>query len=358
MKSAIWGAGNIADIHMQALRSAGVSVCAVVDKDLQRAESFSKKWDIDNFSDSSDILFNSDISVVHVCTPPALHYDMVKQLLLADKHVFCEKPLCPENDQAKELVTIAAERKLICSVNFNVRFHAACKTAKQIVDSEDFGEVLLIHGNYLQEFAAMPAMHDWRYNTNLAGRMHAVTEIGSHWLDIAQHISGKKIVAVSAMFDKFFPTRYLEGNIMHSQDAPGRKPIEKDREQAAIVNLRFEDSAIGVVTLCEMSHGRYNHIALEVTGEHQSLWWNSEHNNLLHFAKSGGTVNSNTFAFGGGFADTFRESVSAFYEDVKCGVKPEVPAYATFEEGLRITMLCNAIYDSAHENGAWKEVNV
>ncbi len=107
-----------------------------------------------------------------------------------------------------------------------------------------------------------------------------------------------------------------------------------------------------------MSHGRYNHISLEVTGEKQSIWWNSEHNNLLHFASSGGTVQSSTFAFGGGFSDTFCESVAAIYSDIRNGKISQQAEYATFKDGIRNTVICNAIYDSAHNDSAWMEVNV
>ena len=60
----------------------------------------------------------------------------------------------------------------------------------------------------------MPAPVDWRYNTVLAGRMRAVTEIGTHWLDIAQYISGRKVKALSAKFGRFYPNRYVEDRIM------------------------------------------------------------------------------------------------------------------------------------------------
>lgn len=108
-------------------------------------------------------------------------------------------------------------------VNFNVRFHTACQAARKAVQAPDFGRVLLIHGSYLQEFGALPAPVDWRMNPQLAGRMHAVTEIGSHWMDLAQWISARRITAVSAQFDHFHPTRYAENGVMHAQ--PGPNPV-------------------------------------------------------------------------------------------------------------------------------------
>jgi len=207
MKAGIWGAGFVAHTHAEAIRGENISIGAVVDADLKSAAEFADKWGVEAFGSDSAILFADDIKVVHVCTPPSLHYEMVKRLLDAGKHVLCEKPLCFENEQAERLVRFAKEKGLICAVNYNVRFHQACQKALEIVSSPDFGRVLLVHGNYLQEFHALPAPTGWRYESGLAGKMRAVTEIGSHWMDIAQYVSGKKITHVSAVFANYNPTR-------------------------------------------------------------------------------------------------------------------------------------------------------
>lgn len=356
--AAIWGAGNIANTHAEALLGNHVNIKAIVDIDAKKAESFAARWNIPRHGTGTDLLFADDIDCVHICTPPNLHYEMVIKLLNSGKHVLCEKPLCFENEQAREIMALAREKGLACAINFNVRFHMACRRAKELVQSEEFGRVLLIHGNYLQEFSALPAPLDWRYNPKLAGRMHAVTEIGSHWMDIAQYISGKRIVAVSAQFDSFYPIRYVENGRMYAQSAPGREPIEVKSEEAAVVSLRFEDGAIGVVTLSEISQGRYNHLSLEITGEKQSLWWNAEENNVLNFAQSGGTVQKNVFAFGNGFADTFRTLVAEFYKDVEAGGACEAPIYPIFDDGMRNVILCNAILESAGNDSKWVKIEV
>ncbi len=350
--AAIWGSGFIAGTHVEALRSAGINILAVVSRSLEGSRAFAEQWGIPRYGTEPDILLSEDIDCVHVCTPPNLHYEMVKLLLRHGKHVICEKPLCFDNHQAMELAALAQEKGLVCAVNFNVRYHDACLRAKELVQSGELGRVLLIHGSYLQEFGALPAYADWRYNEALAGKMHAVTEIGSHWLDLAQHISGKKIEAVSANFGCFYPERWLENGSMYAEEAPGREKLAVNSEDAAVISLRFEGGAIGAVTLSELSHGRYNHLSLELTGEKSSLWWNSELGSLLHTARKGGELRQQVFAFGNGFTDTFRRLTGEVY----CAIESGSGSYPTFAHGMNSVILCNAIYESAIKGGPWVEV--
>lgn len=356
IKAAIWGAGYIAATHAESLRGLGIPIHVVVDRNADKARDFAQRWGIPHWSQQPEELFSDQVACVHLCTPPNLHYEMACRLLEAGKHILCEKPLCFSNTEADTLARLAREKGLVCGVNFNVRFHQACQQAKKLVDSPDFGRVLLIHGSYLQEFSAPPSLRDWRYDPKLAGEMHAVTEIGSHWMDIAQYISGKRITAVSALFDRSYPIRYQEGNLLYGEPAPGRELFPVQSEEAAMVNLRFQGGAIGSMVLSEISQGRYNALSLEVTGEKQNLWWNAEQNNLLCHARKGGTVESNVFAFGNGFTDTFRSLAAAFYEDVLQGKPSEHPVYPTFEDGRNNVLLSNAILASARQDSKWVQV--
>jgi predicted dehydrogenase len=233
----------------------------------------------------------------------------------------------------------------------------ACQKARQVVQNASFGPVMMIHGNYLQEFNAFPAPLDWRYNTALAGRMRAVTEIGSHWADISQYISGRRILAVSALFGRFNPTRTLENGMMYPVGKHEGEEISVVSEDAACVSFKFEGGAIGAVTLSEVSQGRINRITLEITGENKNLWWNSEDNNMLNTAVKGGGVNTEVFGFGNGFADTFRSLVEHFYEAVKAGGAPEEHVYPGFAEGANIVKICNAMLKSADSDGAWVAIS-
>lgn len=142
-----------------------------------------------------------------------------------------------------------------------------------------------------------------------------------------------------------------------SDNGKRTETIEIQSEDAAAVCLKFDNNAIGTMLLSEVSQGRINRISLEVTGEKKNLWWNSEDNNILNTSAKGCGVNSEIFAFGNGFMDTFRSLVDCFYQDVKSGRVTDSPVYPTFEDGENIVKLCNALLRSADSNGRWVEIH-
>jgi len=351
---AVIGCGFIAGTHATVLSEMGnIKLALCIDKNVQIAEEFAHKWNIDQYSDDEKRALEQSVDAVHICTPPVLHYKMVKDCLEAGKHVFCEKPLCLEDDQARELDSIAKQRKVVNGVGFNVRYHLPCREIAHLVQNPEFGRVNLIHGTYLQEFNAFPAPVDWRYNKALAGNMRAVSEIGSHWFDLAQTLSGKKIIAVSAMFGNFNPSRYERDGLMYGRELPGARTVQVDSEDAAVVQLRFEDGAIGSVVLSEVSQGRINRLSIEITGENTNIWWDSENNNVMYKGRKNEGILSNVLPFGNGFADTQRLLFREFYEDARAGTPSQNPGYPTFSEAARIVRLCNAAYNSANDHSRW-----
>ena len=354
MKAAVIGTGGIAQTHAEALRMAGISIAAAVDVNADAARTYAEKWGVPVWGTDPALLYSPEIDCVHVCTPPNLHFELVRSLLEAGKHVLCEKPLCFDTQEAAALNRLAREKRIACAINLNVRFHIACQKAKQIISDPSFGRILLVHGSYLQEYHAFPAPDGWRYDEALAGKMRAVTEIGTHWMDIAQYLSGKRVTEVSAQFGCFHPIRYEKDGMMYAGNPDeSRRAKEVHSEDAALIQFRMEDGAIGSVVLSEVSPGHNNRLSLEITGENRNLWWNSEENNLLCTGVKGGGVNQEIFAFGNGFADTFRALVQQFYADIRSGAYTERPVYPTFEDGANIVAVCNAIYESATHNSVW-----
>ena len=360
MKAGIWGSGKIADTHMEALRSAGIEVEAVVGRRMESAERFARRWDIPVFGTDAELLLDRNIQSIHICTPPALHSDMIQFALHHQKHVLCEKPLCLSADQANQITQLAKEKQCIAAVNFNMRFHLACLQAREKVRHPDFGDILLIHGHYLQEFHALPALYGWRYHPAVAGHMLAVTEIGTHWLDLVQHISGQNITAVSAMFETQSPVRYLRQGRLYAE--PGEEAeaekIHVDMEDRAVVMLKFGRHTLGSLVLCEAAPGRINHLSFEITGAKQNIWWNSEENNALHAAEKGVGIHTEIFPFNGnGFTDTFRRLVQMYYASIKAGGIQSGSPLPSMEEGARLVQICEAIYQSAKQNSKWISIS-
>lgn len=356
MRIAIIGSGFIAGIHAQALKELGHTIVVVINSNISSAEIFAKKWNVERFGNDLDMALTSDIDCVHICTPPIYHYQMVKSALYAGKHVLCEKPLCLSADEAKELMLLSKENNLIGAVNFNVRFYDACKKAKEFISSDGFGDVCLIHGSYLQEFHVLPDEYTWRYMPELAGKMRATTEIGSHWIDLARFWTGLEIEEVSANYGRFTPDRYIFNGVMYEDEKKFSNKITVTSDDAAVISIRFSNGAIGNLLLSEVSHGRNNKISIEVSSRNKSIWWNSEDPYQLNSSHKFGGVLTKTNAFSGGFSNTFKSYFEDVYKDIEVGKRSENPTYPTFYDGYINTTVCTAIYESANNNSVWVKI--
>lgn len=360
MNIAIVGCGNIADTHAGALAQLGQKLVAAVDRNEERAAAFALKWHADRFSTQFADALTEEVDCVHVCTPPALHYEMLKQILLAGKHVICEKPLCLKKEQARELWELAEKNKLVAAVNFNVRYHEACGRAKALITAADFGNIHLISGSYKQEFHVLPTQYMWRYMPELAGPMRAVTEIGSHWIDLVRFWTGLEITKVSATFGCFHPERTIKDGMMYPRQAGDEmEKVVVASEDAACVTFRFSGGALGTLLLSEVSHGRSNQVRLEVSSARQSVWWDSESPYQLHQARKSSGVITNVNAFGGGFPDTFAGFFQDIYQTLNSRNQQSAEykcMYPSFFDGYQNIAVCEAIYQSAVNDSCWVEV--
>lgn len=357
MRIAILGCGNIANTHALALTQLGHSITVAVNPTPAKAKEFGSRWHAKRTGTEMTDVLADDVDCVHICTPPALHYEMVKQVLSAGKHVICEKPLCLDAEHAKELMELAKAKGLLAAVNFNVRYHEACKRAKNQIVSGDFGDIRLISGSYKQEFHVLPADYMWRYIPETGGKMRAVTEIGSHWIDLVRFWTGLEISAVSATLGRFNPDRYMKDGMMYPEKTEGATPIRVNSEDAAIITLRFSNGAIGSLLLSEVSHGHSNSITLEVSSGKKSIWWCSEDPYRLNSGEGKFCgVNSSVNAFGGGFPDTFSGFFEQVYSALESGSYKTVPDYPTFYDGYINAAVCEAIYNSSENNSEWTEV--
>lgn len=356
MKSALIGPGFIAHTHARALVGLGRRFSVVAGTSEEKAADFQKQWNIEESTADFSRLLEEDIGVVHVCTPPALHFDMVKKLLLAGKHVICEKPLCTDAGEARRLFELARDTGVVTAVNFNVRYHEACRRFRRRVESGDPGRLILVNGTYEQEFHVLPTEYSWRYKKDTAGPMRATTEIGSHLIDLTRFLTGLEIVSVSASYGCFTPTRYVKDGVMYEEEIPGSEKIEILSDDAVTASFRLSNGALGNLFLSEVTHGRSNYLALEITGTKETLRWNSEDPYRLYTASHVGGTRCETNAFGGGFPDTFSGFFQEVYQDIAAGHPSKNPSYPTFWDGYKNAAVCEAIFRSAHNNSAWTEV--
>lgn len=353
-KVVIMGAGFISHSHAQALKNCGIEIYGIVDKVEEVAKNFAKKWNIPHYCTSEELAFEKEVTTVHICTPPNTHYSLVKRLLQYEKNVICEKPLCFSSEEAKELANLAREKNRKCAINLNVRFHNMSSKIKEMVQDKSFGKPYLIHGTYLQQFHLLPTLYNWRYQDELAGKMRAVTEIGTHWFDIVQYVTGLKIRKVSACFGNFNPSRKLQDGQMYSieeEDIKEETVVQVKSEDVALIHFQFDNGAIGSVVLSEVSQGYSNYLSYEISSGNKTIGWNSQNNNELYFSDSFSKINYIRDGFGNGFDDSFMRLVSDFYSATLTD-----RTYPTFDEGANIVCICNSIYESAIQNSKWIEI--
>src|SRR5919198_6145962 len=182
------------------------------------------------------------VDVVHLTTPNHLHAEQVKATLAAGKHVVCEKPLGMDSTETAELLRIAEHSGLVHAVNFNIRFYPNCVEARERVLAGEIGDVRLVSGGYLQDWLLWDTDWNWRLDPAAGGSLRAVGDIGSHWLDLVQHVSGRRVEAVLADLTTFIPVRKQPTGPVEtfSSDGSGETvDTVMDTEDAAGILLRL-----------------------------------------------------------------------------------------------------------------------
>ena len=187
--------------------------------------------------------------------------------------------------------------------------------------------------------------------------MRAVTEIGTHWLDLAEYLTGERITSVQALFGCFQPQRMLKDGMMEPPEAAEGVPVTVRSEDSALLHFRMAGGAIGSAVLSEVSHGRTNRLTLEITGQNRSVWWDSEASTALLPVTLQRVSTGALYPFGfNGFTDTFITLAGRYYAALGWTTPAERGDFPTFEDGARLAYLCRAVERSARENGVWADV--
>lgn len=369
IKAGVVGIGFIGAVHVEALRRLGnVDVIAIAHSNEEKAKAKAEELGIDAYyNDYDDMVNNPNIDCIHICTPNYLHYEMAKKALEAGKHVVCEKPLTTSVDEARELVELAREKGLVNAINFNLRFYPLVHQLKYAIEKGDMGEIFSIHGSYLQDWLFYNTDYNWRLEPELSGASRAVADIGSHWMDLVEFVTGLKITEVLADFATFHkvrkkplkPVETYAGKLLTPEDY---KDIPIGTEDYATILLGFDNGARGAVTISQVFAGRKNRLNVEIAGSKKSAVWESERPNEIWFGRRD-TVNEHMLkdpslmyqesgqlvSYPGGhnegFPDTMKQNFKKIYDKIS-GKNPEVQ-FPTFEAGLREVHLCEKIVESS-----------
>jgi predicted dehydrogenase len=373
------GPGFVGAHHIDAVRRLGfVDVVAVAAGSAQSAESKARALGVPKAYASYEALAaDPDVDVVHVTTPNALHGAVIDAALAARKHVVCDKPLATSAGEARRLRDAARAAGVVHAVTFNYRGNPMVLQARAMVAAGEVGPVHLIHGVYLQDWLLEDTDYSWRLDP-AQGQSSAMADIGSHWCDLAQHISGQRIEAVLARLATVVSSRIKPAQSVQAFASGGdtgtRVPITS--EDLATVLLRFSGGAAGVVTVGQVCAGHKNDLRLELCGRAGSIRWAQEAQNELWIGarRKGNTVLAKdpslvapdvaryTRLPGGhqeGWADAFLNVMRDIYAaiadpDARATALP--PTVATFDDGLQSACLVDAVLASHRAGGVWTEV--
>lgn len=276
LRAAVAGTGFIGAVHVEALRRLGVQVVGVCASTRERAAAKSLAAAYESFE---ALLADDRVDVVHITTPNHLHHGQASAALAAGKHVVCEKPLAVSSAESAELVELASSSGLVHCTNFNLRFYPQAHQARAVVAAGGVGDVWNVHGSYLQDWLLYPTDWNWRLEPEKGGAMRAVADIGSHWMDLAQWVTGKRIEAVLAHLETVLPVRRRPAGEVETFASAGdveRVDAPMSTEDIAHLLLRFEGGTVGAAVISQVSAGHKNALRIEVDGSEDSLRWNSE----------------------------------------------------------------------------------
>ena len=340
-----------------------VEVCALASADLDQANRLARDYGIERVeSDYRRILEDPEVQAVHVCTPTALHAQIVKDALLAGKHVLSEKPLATSVFAARELVELAKTKGVRNCCNHNLRYYPLVQHMRRLREVGELGEILVVQGTYSQDYLLYDTDWNWRLDSKESGPSCAMADIGSHFCDMTEYVTGLRISAVCADLNTFHKTRKRPKGTVETFAGKMLKPEDYqeftvDTEDFGAVLLHIGEKARGSFTAGQVMAGRKNRLNVEVFGTKASASWDQERPEELWI----GNRNSNNqillkdpalidpaarpFAdlpagHAEGYDDTFKNVFRRFYRSVE---DPTVtPDYPQFIDGLRQLLIIEA----------------
>jgi predicted dehydrogenase len=371
LRVAIAGVGFIGAVHARSARLAGARLVGVAASSVERAERAATQLGAERAFASAEELAEADgVDVVHVCTPNHLHLPLAEAALAAGKHVICEKPLALDADGALRLTEAAAAAGTQAAVPFVYRYYPTVREARERVRAGTTGRLRLLHGTYLQDWLAAPEDDNWRVEGRLGGASRAFADIGSHWCDLAEFVSGHRITRLCARKLIALPER-LRGSqqAAFERGAAGDELRPVDTEDAALVLFETDRGALGSVVISQLSHGRKNRLWLELDGADETLAFDQEQPEMLWCGQREATTllrrdpatlsteaaRLATLPAGHpqGYADCFDGFVRDVYDAVRTGAAAD--GMPLFSDGLRATRLTEGVLTSA-ANAEWVEV--
>ncbi|MSU27929.1 MAG: Gfo/Idh/MocA family oxidoreductase [Pedosphaera sp.] len=384
LRAGVIGTGFIGPVHIEALKRLGVQVTAICGS-TKNAKATAAKWGIPEVYGDYDyraMLASPNVDVVHITSPNKVHVEQSLAALAAGKHVVCEKPLgMTAKETAKVVAAVKKKNAPIFAVNYMCRFFPAVLQMRALVERGDLGQIIHVQGHFFQDWLLQATDYNWRLLASEGGKLRAVGDIGTHWIDAVSFILGAKAEAVFAHLETFHKTRYRptgEVQTFAKLDPKTMLPYRCDTEDFGTVLLKFGKAAHGFAngthanaSISQVAAGWKCSLALGIYGTKGSVRWDlqqpneilvgrrDEPNQILQRATAGFSEDVAGFTDypGGhpeGFPDSHKMHYRAVYQHIASGRKTPV-IFATAEDGHHEVKLCEAILQSS-KRGRWVAV--
>lgn len=374
IRTAMIGSGFMGKVHTEAVRRLGnVEVAAIAVSPGRDANATAESFGIDRgTNDWKEIAADKSIDAVHILTPNALHAAMAIEFMNAGKHVLCEKPLATTSAEARQMADAAVKTGRVNVTHHNLRYYPVVQHIRQMIASGELGEVLAVQGTYSQDWLLYDTDYNWRIEEATNGKARVVGDIGSHWMDMIQHLTGLKLTAVCADTSIVHKTRKKPKGSVETFTGKTLSPsdyqdITITTEDFAAVLVKLGDRARGAYTVSQISAGNKNRFQVEIYGTKCGVQWNQESpdtlwighrnspNQLIMKDPSLLAPAAQSFADlpGGhseGYDDTHKQLCRRFYRKI---ADPSAPIdFPTFEDGWWGMKCIEAVMESASKQ-AW-----
>jgi predicted dehydrogenase len=253
---------------------------------------------------------------------------------------------------------------------------------RRMIEAGDLGEILIVQGTYSQDWLLYDTDWNWRIESSAGGPSRCMADIGSHWFDMAEHVTGLRITSLVADLETFHKTRKQPrgpietfANMLRGPENHIERAVETEDFGAVIFHMgdgRMGACTRGSVTASQVSAGRKNRLAIEVYGSKASAAWDQERPNELWIGhrdtgnqlilKDPSLLKPEARAYAGlpgghseGYGDTFKQMFHRFYASIsEPGIPPEYPQ---FIDGLRQLTILKAELES-HRTRGWIDLPV
>ncbi|MEU0843101.1 Gfo/Idh/MocA family oxidoreductase [Streptomyces sp. NPDC005962] len=364
------GAGMIGAIHRRAAALAGARITGVLASTPARSEQVAREWEVPAYPSLDALLDDTSVDVVHICSPNATHAPFALRALAAGKHVVCEKPLAVSVAEAERMAETARDSGLVAAVPFVYRYHPLVREIRARRIDGEFGGWHLIHGSYLQDWMLSPQASGWRVDPVAGGPSRAFADIGSHWCDLVEWVSGERFAEVVASTSIALDKRPAAESRTFAADSPDPSPeyMDVSTEDCAALLLRTAAGVLASTTVSQVSAGRKNRLWFELDGARASAVFDQENPETIWLGgEDGARIISRDPGHGSaeqrrlsvlppGHAQGYAECFEAFVADTYAAIGGDPPeGLPTFDDGLRAARITEAVLRSSR-NGSWTEV--